>query len=214
MQTYSQHGEDGRIRQLLAVSCAPFIVDVGANDGCSWSNSFAFIENGFAALLIEPMKKYAQQCRELHRDNPRVIVEEAAILNRLGVVKFYINEDFERDLLSMRSSVRRDIIDSDKITEVEVSACPLGVLLVRHRVPTDYAILNVDAEGADLEVLHTVDLATFRPAVICVEYGLNEKPVHDYLIRDEVREAGSARPQRPLHACVAISGQRDDEAFP
>ena len=183
MKSYSQHGEDLRVLALLREPYTPFVVDVGANDGFSWSNSFAFIEISFSALLIEPMRKYAQQCRELHRDNPRVIVEETAILNRLGTVTFYINEDFERDLLSMRSSVRRDSIDGDKVAEVEVRACPLGLLLVRHRVPTDYAILNVDAEGADLEVLQTADLATFRPSVICVEYGLNEKPVHDYLVQ-------------------------------
>jgi len=182
MKTYSQHGEDLRIRELLTDSCQPFVVDVGANDGYSWSNSIAFIELGYAALLIEPMGKYAQQCRDRFRENDRVFVEETAILNRTGTVKFYINHDVERDLLSMTSSVRREIIDSEKIVEVEVPVCPLATLLERHAVPVDYALLTVDAEGVDLEVLHTARLDTYRPAVICVEYGLNERPVHDYLV--------------------------------
>jgi FkbM family methyltransferase len=182
MKSHSQHGEDVRIYELLKLPHSKYIVDVGANDGFSWSNSFAFVNLGFSALLIEPMKKYAQFCREQHRGNPNVAVEETAILNRLGTVKFYINNDVERDLLSMTSSVRRDIIDSQKVSEVEVPVCPLSVLLARHSVPRDYAILNVDAEGVDLEVLQTADLGNYRPAVICVEYGINENPVHEFLI--------------------------------
>lgn len=168
--------------QLLGRVFSQYIVDVGANDGYSWSNSYAFVAMGFSALLIEPMKKYAQQCRDRFKDFARVVVEETAILSRTGTVRFYINDDAERDLLSMTSSVRREIINSDRITEVEVPVCPLDVLLERHRVPTDYAVLNVDAEGVDLEVLQTARLETYRPAVICVEYGLNEKAVHDYLV--------------------------------
>ena len=80
MKSYSQHGEDVRIKELMTRSYQPFVVDVGANDGYSWSNSIAFIELGYSALLIEPMGKYAQQCRDRFRENERVFVEETAIL--------------------------------------------------------------------------------------------------------------------------------------
>ena len=181
MQTHSQHGEDLAIHALLEGDYAPYMVDVGANDGFSWSNSYAFIKQGFAALLIEPMQQYAEYCRVLHQGNPKVSVEQVAILPTLGKTRFFINNDKARDLLAMASSVRREIIDSSDVTEVEVQTCPLTFLLEKYRVPENYAILNVDAEGVDLEVLQSSGLSQYRPAIICVEYGTNELNIHNYL---------------------------------
>jgi FkbM family methyltransferase len=181
MQTHSQHGEDLAIDALLQGDYAPHVVDVGANDGISWSNSYAFVHKGFAALLIEPMQRFADYCRVLHQGNPKVSVEQVAILPTAGRTRFFINNDQERDLLAMASSVRREIIDSSDVTEVEVQTYPLTFLLEKHQVPSNYAILNVDAEGVDLEVLQSAGLHQYRPAIICVEYGTNEANIHDYL---------------------------------
>lgn len=182
MKTHSQHGEDFRINELLkAADHALYVVDVGANDGFSWSNSLAFVEMGYSALLIEPMPKYARFCRMQHRGNPNVFVEEVAVLPNIGTCKFFINEDLANDLLSMTSSVKRDIINSDNIVEIEVETCPLSFLLAKYRVPKNYGVLNVDAEGVDLEVLMSADLESYRPAVVCVEYGTNEDAIHRYM---------------------------------
>ena len=181
MKSYSQHGEDTFVRELIKDCKSKFVVDVGANDGFSWSNSYPFIQEGYSALLIEPMPKYAQFCREHHRENPNVFVEEVAILPERGAVKFFVNEDTERDLLSMASSVHREGILGDKIVEIEVQACPLSELLLKYNVPRDYAFLSVDAEGVDVEVLKTADLGNYRPHVICVEHGLKEATVKGYL---------------------------------
>lgn len=180
MKSHSQHGEDAFIAPLIDRRSAPYVVDVGANDGFSWSNSYAFVKRGYSALLIEPMASYAEKCRERHLGNPKVIVEEVAILPHEGRTKFYVTQDSEADLLAMTSSVRREIIAIENV-EIEVQCCPLDTLLKRHSVPHDYALLNVDAEGVDLQVLQTAGLARWRPSIICVEYGQAEADINALL---------------------------------
>jgi FkbM family methyltransferase len=180
-KTHSQHGEDIAIQELLHGKPKSFIIDVGANDGFSWSNSLSFIELGYPAVLIEPMPLYAQKCRHLHHGNSMVFVEEVAILEEMRTVEFYINNDPERDLLSMASSVRREIIQGDSVVKTTVLACPLRYILGRYNVPPVYSLLNVDAEGVDLDVLKSANLEVYRPQAICVEFGCNEENISAYL---------------------------------
>lgn len=190
MKSHSQHGEDVYIAPLIEPRSARYVVDVGANDGYSWSNSYAFVQEGYGALLVEPMKKYADKCRNYHHGNAKVIVEEVAILPYEGRTKFYISNDPKVDLLAMTSSVRNVNFFTDKLVETEVACCPLDVLLARHNVPRDYALLNIDAEGVDLEALKTANLEAWRPSVVCIEYGQDEAAIHDFLTshRYELRD--------------------------
>jgi FkbM family methyltransferase len=129
-----------------------------------------FGQRGFALLLIEPMPVYAERCRALYHDRPDVHVEQAAITSSgADATTFHINLDAESDLLAMRSSVIRDSVPSSKLQTITVPTCPLSDLLEKHSVPHNYALLTVDAEGMDLEVLRTARLEIFHPHFICVE---------------------------------------------
>lgn len=180
-KSYSQYGEDTYIRKLIRKSKSRYVVDVGANDGQSWSNSYGFVRDGYSALLIEPMPLYANYCRQLHFGNPKVVVEEVAILCKPEKVTFYLSEDKERDLLAMGSSVRKEIVPNGKMSAITVEAIPLSTLLEKHNVPKDYALLSVDAEGVDLEVLQSAALDIFRPNVICVEHGSGSEGIRPFL---------------------------------
>jgi FkbM family methyltransferase len=180
--SHSQHGEDEAIAKLLAPEDGErLFVDVGANDGLSWSNSYTFAQAGFRVLLVEPMPIYAAKCALHHCGNPNVFVEPYAIAPELGSATFYVNLDAGTDLLAMRSSLRRDIIPSTALAEVTVPTAPLSFLLDKHQVSDRYAALSVDAEGMDLEVLETAGLDQRRPQVICVEEGENVSAIRDFL---------------------------------
>jgi FkbM family methyltransferase len=187
--SYSQHGEDLFILRHLSDSSARFVVDVGANDGYSWSNSYMFGLRGFALLLVEPMPLYAERCRTLYRDRPDVHIEQAAITSSGAEFStFHINLDTENDLLAMRSSVIRESIPSSKLQAITVPSCSLSSLLEKYDVPHQYALLTVDAEGMDLEVLRTAKLEVFRPQFICVEEEVFGDAIANYL-----RERGYRR---------------------
>jgi FkbM family methyltransferase len=177
----SQHGEDELIASLIPGDCERVFVDVGANDGISWSNSYNFAKAGFRLLLVEPMPIYAARCAVNHRDNPNVFIEPYAIAKTLGTATFHINLDTQTDLLAMRSSLLREVVPGGDVTQMIVPTAPLSFLLAKHNIPARYAVLSVDAEGMDLQVLETADLDRRRPHVICVENGLDEAPVRNFL---------------------------------
>jgi len=71
-----------------------------------------------------------------------------------------------------------------------VPTAPLSFLLDKHKVSQRYAVLSVDAEGVDLQVLQSADLDRRRPQVICVENGLDEAPIRDFLDGKDYRLVG------------------------
>lgn len=179
--SYSQHEEDVHIRKLIDPAAAKYAVDVGANDGQSWSNSYGFGLEGFHLLLVEPMPVYAERCRQLYAGNDKILVEEAAISTAEDEATFYVNEDVQSDELAMRSSLSRDAVPSNSVSGITVRTLPLNKLLRMHDWPRRYAFLSVDAEGFDLDVLETADLDEFRPSVICVEEGDNHPAIEQFL---------------------------------
>ena len=52
-KSYSQHGEDLLIRSIIPDGVSSFI-DIGANDGVLFSNSYKFAKSGAHGLCIEP----------------------------------------------------------------------------------------------------------------------------------------------------------------
>jgi FkbM family methyltransferase len=181
-RSYSQHGEDLIIQRLLRNCPSRSIVDVGANDGRSWSNSYLFGQLGYRLLLIEPMPHYADLCRQLYGDRDDVAVETAAVGRQRDHATFFIHADQATDQLAMRSSLRKELLPTPNMTEMRVNVHPLADLLKKHRWPADYALLTIDAEGVDLEVLETAQLEKWRPKVICVEEpDTSASTIPDYL---------------------------------
>jgi FkbM family methyltransferase len=194
-RSYSQHGEDLIIRRLLRNCPSRFVVDVGANDGQSWSNSYLFGQLGYRLLLIEPMPHFADLCRRLYAERDDVAVETAAIGRQRGGATFFIHADQATDALAMRSSLRKELLPTSNMTEIRVNVHPLADLLRKHRWPADYALLTIDAAGCDLEVLETAQLDRWRPKVICIEEAdPHAATVPDYLMQYRYRREAVCGP--------------------
>lgn len=165
----SQHGEDKYILSLMRLDDEPYIVDVGANDGYSWSNSYLFGKMGCRLLLIEPMPDYVAFAREHYPDDPKVAVVQAAVAKERGEASFFVNLDKDRDLLAMGSSLKRDWVPSQDVSEIRVRTAPLVDLLEENGCPPEYFLLSVDCEGMDPIVIETAGLDRFRPRIVCIE---------------------------------------------
>ena len=89
--SYSQYGEDEILSDLLGPIDA--VVDIGANDGVSGSNTFLFVLRGARALLFEPIPEIFAVLRDFtagaanvmnggvsRRPHPNVLMER----NELG----------------------------------------------------------------------------------------------------------------------------------
>jgi FkbM family methyltransferase len=184
----SQHGEDNFILSHHLVTDEFVVIDVGANDGQSWSNSYIFGQLGARLILVEPNPKYAEQCRVLFRHNNNVFIEEFAISDRFGSSVFYLHDDDSGDPLSMRSSLSRANVPSSKVTEISVNTVPLSSIIKKYNIGNRYFLLSVDAEGHDLEVIKNASLDKNRPKYICIEDDINQNEIEKFLFDNQYQK--------------------------
>ena len=75
--SYAQHGEDLLIEQLLGK--IEIFIDVGANDGVLFSNTYKFTKQGARGLCLEPCPSTFFKLRLNHLFHPRVKCIRAAV---------------------------------------------------------------------------------------------------------------------------------------
>lgn len=169
---YSQSGEIAKLYPILADHPSKLVVDVGANDGEKYSNSRSLIQLGWNGILIEPNPYTFKKLKNLYKDDTNVCTVECALSNFIGATKLYA--DFEgMQGLSLGSTVETKENDwSKKVinrqSHVEVMTDILSNIILRSGYNSrNFALLSVDTEGHDIEVLE--GLGHFRPSIILTE---------------------------------------------
>lgn len=178
----SHNGESGIVASLLGDMAVPYVVDVGASDGLSWSNSAMFLEKGWSGLLIEPVQFAFDRLQAAHGSNPKATLVKAACSDRDGLGTIHV----ANDLLKMASSLTpySQFSSISFEGEEEVPLFRLSTLLAQHNVPAVFGLLTVDAEQHDLEVLRGIDLTKHRPMTIIVEENMSSASIRGHLVAE------------------------------
>lgn len=183
---HSQSGESGYLAALLAPDTPPYIVDVGAHDGVSWSNSAYFIAGGWTALMLEPMPKAFAELAGRYAGNSQVICRQIACADRSGTMDFVLGDDHLAMLSALAPDSQGGAEDAaDAGQRILVRVETLTRVLTEADWPYDFAILSVDAETMDYEVLLGLDFVRFRPRFIVVEDYAPKRPYVDHLLISE-----------------------------
>jgi FkbM family methyltransferase len=167
----SQAGEITLLRKLAEdFECQKWIIDVGANDGVTISNSLPFVELGWRAILIEPapavFKKLVANCGG--RDN--VTCLQIACCDKSGEADLYFGMDGEEGFMSTLCKSDNEWFRSARsAASVTVKTETITNILRRCGAPSNPGILLVDCEGMDYEALLGLDFEQFRPTVIVTE---------------------------------------------
>jgi FkbM family methyltransferase len=184
-QDFSQQGEQAIILDFfsrLRQDFNPYCVDAGAYDGVVGSNSRALFLNGWGGVVIEPNPRVFARLQQLYADRPSVKCVQKAL------------SDSPRESIPMKFSVGpagTEEEDKWKYGQVstlhdyfaasfekghgyvyETSSVPVDTLtsvLQAVGAPKEIGFISIDCEGEDLNILKQLDLATFRPLLICVE---------------------------------------------
>jgi FkbM family methyltransferase len=156
----SQHGEGSILAALVEDDWPRFLVDVGAHDGRSLSNSFPFLELGWSGVLVEPLPQAFSLLSERYAARADVQCVQAACAERDGRMRLSVGTDGP---LPMTSKLGGDGGD------IDVAARTLTGLLLEAGAPADFSFLLVDAEGTDGAVLEGLDFDRFRPRVVVTE---------------------------------------------
>jgi len=167
--SYSQCGEDMILSFLLhSIGIArPSYLDLGAHDPVRLNNTFLFYQRGARGVCVEANPDRAAR---LARRRPRDQCVHAAIVPEARpTVNLHVTED---DVFSSLHDPAGNtpLALSGMAVERVVEVPALTVAEIAERwLPRAPDLLSIDLEGMDLEVLKSIDLASWRPATICAE---------------------------------------------
>jgi FkbM family methyltransferase len=169
-----QYGEEAIIDREFSGKRDGMVVEVGAYDGWSWSNSQYLIARGWHGILIEPHPTYAAMCRERYANNARVQVIEAAASGRAGTADLYPFEcvsTLELDWVQRCCEAHAHVRERGFGKPIKVRIDTLTTLLMEAECPDHIDYLSIDCEGHDENVIRSLDLMLFRPRLISWECG-------------------------------------------
>ena len=185
MQIFSQNDEQTHFMHALSHRASGTLLDVGAWSGKSLSNSYALIQAGWSAVLLEPSPRPFADCTELHASNPRVHCINAALTDSLfnELKEFQFTDDAVstdnagfHELWKTTVPYRRGIVQT------------LTVSMLVDWLPFSPNFLTIDTEGSTLQL--TKALLAFQKITqdldcICVEHielGTNHHAEFDAII--------------------------------
>jgi FkbM family methyltransferase len=167
-----------------AVRCSPFpftFVQVGSNDGRTGDPLFATVERTeVRGLLIEPIPELFERLTSTYADKRGLVFVMAAIAEDERSRTFYWVPPRPGDPIwvDQLGSFSRDVILShahevpgiaDRVETMSVQCRTLPSLLAEHEF-TRVDLLHIDAEGADLVILKTLDFrASWSPRFVLYE---------------------------------------------
>lgn len=172
---YSQNNEESIILDYFKDFTGAFI-DIGANDGKTFSNTRALAERGWKGVLVEPSPKAFEKLKSLYDGhkgfylypfavtdhNGKKMLQESGSLctaSDVGLVSTFHDHEKARFSKSVRYS------------PVEVKAFRWKTFLNRLRVK-GFDMVSMDVEGDEMNILPEMDLSKVR--LIVIEW--NSKP--------------------------------------
>ena len=147
-------------------------VEVGANDGVSFSNTWGLAEQGWRGYLIEPIPEFAESCRRNHKKHTSVSIFQYAIGNQDNKnLVFSIAGALTTANLALRTEYESVDWAVSSLTneEITVPCKKLDTFLTENEIGYDFDVLVVDVEGFEAEVFSGFNLVEWRPKMLIVE---------------------------------------------
>ena len=166
--SYAQEGEDIILLRLFGNTHRGFYVDVGAHHPQRFSNTCALYRRGWRGINIDADPAAIDAFR---RERPRDINLSLGVLQTSGNSTLHIFSDPALNTFDEALAREREQIPGYRlVAKRDVATERLDTVLAQH-LPQGSTIdlLNVDAEGRDLEVLRSNDWRRFRPRCVLVE---------------------------------------------
>lgn len=167
MISYAQNGEDVVLWRALGGVSAGRYVEVGANHPRDDSATRAFYDRGWSGITIEPVPYFADLQRA---ERPRDHLVQAAITNTSrGQITLHVVAGTGLSTIVDAVSDRHADAGIDHVDLLVPTLRLDDVLAESGWAGEDIHFMLIDVEGAERDVLQSVDLSRWRPWVLVVE---------------------------------------------
>lgn len=208
--SFAQNGEDVVLNRVLADVEIGHYIEVGANHPLIDSVSRSFYDRGWSGIAVEPNPAYADLYRE---ERPRDAVIEAAATDSVeSSITLHLIEG--TGLSTLVDSIGANHVGHGRsVVDVIVPTIRLDDAVEANGLDeTDIHFLVVDTEGAELQVLRSMNLTKIRPWILVIESTAPESTTATHLSWEPLVIAAD------YHFCLFdglsrfyVSGEKKDE---
>lgn len=154
------------------------VLEVGANDGITYSNSYDLITAGWQAYLLEPGSVF-DMLKFQHSGKPNVCLYNFGIAQEMGVKIFYesaahIPGGSDTGLVSTTNADELEKWKGVEFTETVATFVTFQNFLSQVGEKPVFDFISIDVEGSEWEVLSQINLLKVGCKVLCIEW--NGKP--------------------------------------
>lgn len=167
---YSQNREEEVILGYFQDSGT--FLDIGANDGKTFSNTFALAERGWRGVLIEPSPKAFALLKENYKGMSGFYFYPFALGETNGEIKFmdsgsHLGKNDHGLLSTATEADYNKWKGSTHFEDITVKCFRYKTFLNRVKFK-EFDFISIDAEGFDLCILEQIDLRHTK--MVCVEW--------------------------------------------
>lgn len=163
---HSQNNEES-IVNLYFGNFTGNLLDIGAYDGESFSNSRKLLQLGWSGCLVEPLPDAADKCRSLYHHNPRVSVVQAAVGPTDSKIKFHTSEMMST--IPESFEVHRKKWHNLQFGEIEADQITLATLW--SRVGRSFDFMTIDVENYNVDIARQIPADVWGNArCVCIEH--------------------------------------------
>lgn len=185
MKYYAQYHEEDFLLKYFNNKNNGILIDVGASDGKTNSNSRYLLEFcNWSGVLIEPHPDYYKSLLDLYIDNNNIKLYNIGIFNKEMVLPFYKFGNVEEGQVSTFSESFKNKVQShhgNKYSESINIKCNILANILKENNLFDVDFMTVDCEGLDMEVLDSNDWNIFRPKLICIEHSMDKIALSNFM---------------------------------
>ena len=167
--SYSQTGEDLIVDSVMASLDIPrpSYIDIGAHDPVYLSNTYIFYRKGCRGVCVEPDPV-------LHKKIVKKRPGDVCLNIGIGASEeksapFYIMSTPTLNTFSREEAERYQGYGRERILNVVDTPLVSVNRIVKRYFPNGVNFISLDVEGMDFPILKSIDFASCRPQVLCVE---------------------------------------------
>jgi FkbM family methyltransferase len=166
LNSYSQYQEDAKVFEILDrwQIGQGRMLEIGAYDPKQLSNSRAFIEDGWEAVLIEPSPAHIASLAREYRDNPHVTLLAAPVTVHGGIITLELTDDaLSCETISEDWREKGGWYGRAKYLSISM------IDLFTH-FGGNFDVISIDTEGTSVNLFAEMIRIGPRPRVVIVEY--------------------------------------------
>jgi hypothetical protein len=185
---YSQNDEEKVILELFANQPKGHLLDIGAFDGKTFSNSLALIERGWSGVLVEPNPTSLNALINLHGKNPDVQIVGGLVSPESGLKKFFTCND----AVSTTDEGFTELWKRAGVQFQPIWLPPVHPAEICYGHKFDF--ITVDVEDGTLPIVNAMIGAFTQAKVACVEHSVGH-----HTIKRELMEIFTSLGYRLVH---------------